>query len=125
MIEALANYDEVLADLYLEGELEKISTSDIDRAIAKAACSMKAVPLLCGSALKNKGVQPLLDAIIKYLPSPEQKRFDFVRSLSGDLNSRLPSRKDPLCALAFKVVNDKEKGPVTFFRVYSGVLKNR
>jgi elongation factor G len=59
------------------------------------------------------------------LPSPEQKRFDFVRSLSGDLNSRLPSRKDPLCALAFKVVNDKEKGPVTFFRVYSGVLKNR
>lgn len=71
MIEALANYDEKLADLYLEGELEKISTCDIDRAIAKAACSMKAVPLLCGSALKNKGVQPLLDAIIKYLPSPE------------------------------------------------------
>ncbi len=125
MIEALANYDEVLADKYLEGELEKIETSDIDRAIAKAACSMKAVPLLCGSALKNKGVQPLLDAIIKYLPSPEQKRFDFLKSLTGELDSRLPSRKDPLCALAFKVVNDKEKGPVTFFRVYSGVLKNR
>ncbi len=84
MIEALANYDEVLADKYLEGELEKIETSDIDRAIAKAACSMKAVPLLCGSALKNKGVQPLLDAIIKYLPSPEQKRFDFLKSLTGE-----------------------------------------
>lgn len=56
MIEALANYDEILADLYLEGEFEKIETSDIDRAIAKAAASMKAVPLLCGSALKNKGV---------------------------------------------------------------------
>jgi elongation factor G len=55
----------------LEGDIDRIQTKDIDRAIAKAAASMKAVPLLCGSALKNKGVQPLLDAIIKYLPSPE------------------------------------------------------
>lgn len=56
MVEQLANYDEALADLYLEGDIDKISTADIDRAIAKAAASMKAVPLLCGSALKNKGV---------------------------------------------------------------------
>ena len=70
MVEQLANYDETLADSYLEGNFEAISINDIDRAIAKAAASMKAVPLLCGSALKNKGIQPLLDAIIKYIPSP-------------------------------------------------------
>jgi len=105
--------------------LAAIKPLEIDRAIAKAASSMKAVPLLCGSALKNKGVQPLLDAIIKYIPSPDMKPFEFTHGLNNEVSSRFPSRKDNLCALAFKVVNDKEKGPVTFFRVYSGVLKNR
>jgi len=86
---------------------------------------MKAVPLLCGSALKNKGVQPLLDAIIKYIPSPNTKPFEFKNIATDEKGSRLPSIKDNLCALAFKVVNDKEKGLVTFFRVYSGTMKNR
>jgi len=121
----LANYDEQLADFYLAGDIANIQTAVIDRAIAKAASSMKAVPLLCGSALKNKGIQPLLDGIIKYIPSPEQKPFEFTQGINGEKSQRFPSNKDKLCALAFKVVNDKEKGPVTFFRVYSGVMKNR
>ena len=67
----------------------------------------------------------MLDGIIKYIPSPESKSFEFTNISSGQKSKRLPSRKDNLCALAFKVVNDKDKGLVTFFRVYSGIMKNR
>jgi elongation factor G len=88
---------------------------------------LDAVALFCGSALKNKGIQPLIDGVIKYLPSPES-----VKTLSTDMNTGKKEEVDlakkastDLCALAFKVVNDKEKGLITFFRVYSGILKNR
>jgi elongation factor G len=87
--------------------------------------SQKAVALLCGSALKNKGIQPLLDGVIKYLPSPENIGVMGSNPATGKQEMRTPNAKGKLCALAFKVVNDKEKGPVTFFRVYSGTLKNR
>lgn len=74
MISQLANYCDELADLYLDAaDIDQISQQLIDQAIRKAIASKKAVPLLCGSALKNKGVQPLLDSVIKYLPSPETK----------------------------------------------------
>lgn len=126
MIESLSNYDDELGDLYLSGDIADISTAAIDKAIRNAIKSEKAVPLLCGSALKNKGVQPLLDAVIKYLPDPsvnpatatieEEVKKTFVIN---------PSSKGKLRALAFKVVNDKEKGLVTFLRVYQGSLKNR
>jgi elongation factor G len=83
------------------------------------------VPLLCGSALRNKGIQPLLDAIVKYLPSPERVDGVGINSVTNQVVTRKPTHKGKLLALAFKVVNDKDKGLVTFFRVYSGVLKNR
>ena len=67
----------------------------------------------------------MLDGIIKYIPSPETKSFEFTNTITGQKSTRFPSRKDNLCALAFKVVNDKDKGLVTFFRVYSGIMKNR
>jgi elongation factor G len=76
------------------------------------------VPLLCGSALKNKGVQPLLDSVLKYLPDPSKTICTGVDPLTQKRISRKPDPKAKLCALAFKVVNDKEKGMVTFFRVY-------
>ena len=75
--------------------------------------------------MKNKGVQPLLDAILKYLPSPARVQASGINAASGKPVVIDPNRKGKLCALAFKVVNDKEKGPVTFFRVYQGVLKNK
>lgn len=80
---------------------------------------------MCGSALKNKGIQPILDGVLKYLPSPEHKQITGFNHTTGKVETRSPSEKGKLCALAFKVVNDKEKGMVTFFRVYSGLLKNR
>ena len=84
------------------------------------------MPLLCGSALKNKGIQPLLDAVIKYLPDPSTQPAYATNETTGEKGILIePSRKGPFRALAFKVVNDKDKGPVTFFRVYSGLLKNR
>jgi len=125
MIEQLSNYDDELADLYLSGEINEITTQSIDNAIRKAVLSKRAVPLLCGSALKNKGVQPLLDAVLKYLPSPEHIQATGVNTTTGEPVIRDPSKKGKLCALAFKVVNDKDKGLITFFRVYSGLLKNR
>lgn len=81
--------------------------------------------LFCGSALKNKGIQPLLDAVVNYLPSPANTIARGKNFLTGEEILRKPSKKEKFCALAFKVVNDKEKGLVTFFRVYSGMLKNR
>lgn len=106
-------------------ELTDISAEMIDAAVRKAVMSQRAVPLLCGSALKNKGIQPILDGVLKYLPSPEGQTFIAKDAATGKLIKREPTHKGKLCALAFKVVNDKEKGLVTFFRVYSGVLKNR
>jgi len=79
----LANYCDDLADLYLEGDLDSISPEAIDNAIRKAVFSQKAVPLLCGSALKNKGVQPLLDGVLKYLPSPENISVVGKNAVSG------------------------------------------
>ena len=91
----------------------------IDQVISDSIKDQKAVALFCGSALKNKGIQPLIDGVIKYLPSPTAP---VLTTLGQEV---LPDKKSKLCALAFKVVNDKEKGLITFFRVYSGILKNR
>ena len=114
-----------MGDLYLSEDIKDIRPEDVDEAIRKAALSQKAVPLMCGSALKNKGVQPLLDGVLRYLPSPATVQAKGVEMVSNKKVSIRPDKKGNLCALAFKVVNDKEKGPITFFRVYQGVLKNR
>ena len=97
----------------------------IEQAISKSIAGQRAVALFCGSALKNKGVQPLIDGIIKYLPSPQRVEAAGRDRETGESIKVKANSKDPLCALAFKVVNDKEKGLVTFFRVYSGILKSR
>jgi len=97
----------------------------VEDAIKKTILNNQAVALFCGSALKNKGVQPLMDGIIKYLPSPRKvqaEAYDFDNSKKIAIEA---DSKDKLRALAFKVVNDQEKGLITFFRMYSGVLKNR
>ncbi|XP_053518517.1 ribosome-releasing factor 2, mitochondrial-like isoform X2 [Artibeus jamaicensis] len=84
----------------------------LQTAIHRVTLARTAVPVLCGSALKNKGVQPLLDAITMYLPSPEERNYEFLQWYKGDL-----------CALAFKVLHDKQRGPLVFVRIYSGVIK--
>ncbi|XP_010851835.1 PREDICTED: ribosome-releasing factor 2, mitochondrial isoform X3 [Bison bison bison] len=84
----------------------------LQTAIHRVTLAQTAVPVLCGSALKNKGVQPLLDAITMYLPSPEERNYEFLQWYKGDL-----------CALAFKVLHDKQRGPLVFMRIYSGMLK--
>ncbi|CAO2592874.1 Ribosome-releasing factor 2, mitochondrial [Lemmus lemmus] len=83
----------------------------LQTAIHRVTLAQAAVPVLCGSALKNKGVQPLLDAITMYLPSPEELEYGFLQWYKGDL-----------CALAFKVLHDKQRGPLVFLRIYSGTL---
>nr|KAF6489506.1 GTP dependent ribosome recycling factor mitochondrial 2 [Molossus molossus] len=84
----------------------------LQTAIHRVTLAQTAVPVLCGSALKNKGVQPLLDAITMYLPSPEERSYEFLQWYKGDL-----------CALAFKVLHDKQRGPLVFMRIYSGMIK--
>ncbi|CDW86051.1 translation elongation factor g [Stylonychia lemnae] len=126
LIEQLANFDDELGDLYLSGvPIENLNQELIERAIRNSLMTQKSVALFCGSALKNKGIQPLLDAVIKYLPSPEDIVVKGVNQISQQEVTRTALKKEKLCALAFKVVNDKEKGLVTFFRVYSGSLKNK
>uniref|UniRef100_A0A8C8T3T8 Ribosome-releasing factor 2, mitochondrial n=1 Tax=Peromyscus maniculatus bairdii TaxID=230844 RepID=A0A8C8T3T8_PERMB len=83
----------------------------LQTAIHRVTLAQAAVPVLCGSALKNKGVQPLLDAVTMYLPSPEEREYGFLQWYKGDL-----------CALAFKVLHDKQRGPLVFLRIYSGTL---
>ncbi|EPY72832.1 ribosome-releasing factor 2, mitochondrial [Camelus ferus] len=84
----------------------------LQTAIRRVTLDQTAVPVLCGSALKNKGVQPLLDAITMYLPSPEERNYEFLQWYKGDL-----------CALAFKVLHDRQRGPLVFMRIYSGMIK--
>ena len=123
LLEHLADYDDNLADRYLNGE--EISALDIDKAIRKATIHNEFIPVLCGSAFKNKGVQPLLDAVVKYLPSPldigatkahDAKDFDTIVE-------RLPSDDEPFSGLAFKIASDPFVGRITYLRIYSGVLK--
>ena len=121
MVEAAAEFDDELIEKFLAGE--PLTNAEIMAAIRKGTVDMKIVPMLCGSAFKNKGVQPLLDAVIDYLPSPLD--VDAIPGLnpdSGAEDSRQPNDEAPFSALAFKLMNDKNVGNLTFFRVYSGML---
>uniref|UniRef100_A0A672VBT5 Ribosome-releasing factor 2, mitochondrial n=1 Tax=Strigops habroptila TaxID=2489341 RepID=A0A672VBT5_STRHB len=115
LIEQVADLDDEFAELVL-GEysenLDLIPADKLQSAIRRVTLAQKAVPVLCGSALKNKGVQPLLDAVTMYLPAPNERSYEFLQWY-----------KDDLCALAFKVLHDKCRGPLVFIRVYSGSLK--
>jgi elongation factor G len=122
LIEKLAESDDQILALYLEGAT--ISSQDLRQALRRVTLAVKGVPVLCGSALKNKGVRPLLDAIVNYLPSPED--MPPVRAIDtrvGGEVARPPKDDAPFSALAFKVVSDPFVGRLVYFRVYSGTVK--
>jgi elongation factor G len=122
LIETLADYDDALADKYLSGET--LSPEDIKVSIRKSTLALKVTPILCGSAFKNKGVQPLLDAVIAYLPSPLDRPEIFGKS-ARDLDKLISCKtdfKEPPVALAFKLASDSFAGNLCYVRVYSGVI---
>ncbi len=122
MIEAVAEYDEELLTLYIEGE--EIPPEILKRAIRKATIENKITPVLCGSALKNKGIQPLLDAVVDFLPSPlDLPPVKGIHPDTGEEIIRYPSNDEPFTALIFKIITDPFVGKVSFFRVYAGKLK--
>jgi elongation factor G len=120
LIEFLADYDEDLMRRYLNEEA--LSQEEIVGALRKATLSLKATPVLCGSAFKNKGVQPLLDAIVDYLPSPSDMPPVIGKDMKGRETEIVAADEESFSALAFKIVTDPYVGQLTYFRVYSGVL---
>jgi elongation factor G len=122
LIEACADVDDAIMAKFLEGRASDVSDEEIYAAVRKATCSFKFVPVLCGSAFKNKGVQQLLDAVVNFLPSPLD--IPPVTGVLPDDPSKSVVRKaddnEPFAALAFKIANDPFVGNLTFFRVYSG-----
>jgi elongation factor G len=122
LIECLADYDENLMNKYLNETA--LSNEEIITAIRKATLSLKITPVLCGSAFKNKGVQPLLDAVISFLPSPLDTPPVKALTLDGEEEVIVEASDDaPFAALAFKIMADPYVGQLTYLRVYSGVLQ--
>jgi elongation factor G len=121
MIETLAEVDDNLADKYLGGE--EITAAEIEKALRKATISLKIVPVLCGAALRNKGIQPVLDAVIDYLPSPEDiPPVKGINPVTKKEEIRHSSDKEPLSALAFKIMLDEGR-KLTYIRIYSGKIR--
>ena len=122
LIEALADADDAFAELYLGGS--DISEDDFHAALRRAVVARKIVPVLCGTALKDKGVQPLLDAVVRYLPSPlDVPPVEGVEIRSGKTVQRPADDAAPLAGLVFKVAADPYLGKLLYVRIYSGVLK--
>lgn len=122
MLEVVAEVDEELMEKYLEGK--EITADEIRRAIRKGTINMQIFPVLCGAAFKNKGVQPLLDAVVDFLPSPEDlPPVEGINPYTGSKEVRRPSEDDPFTALAFKIMMDPFVGQLVYFRVYSGMMK--
>jgi len=122
LIEAVAEYDENLLEKYFE-DPDSITEDEVHEALRQATQDMSIIPMICGSAFKNKGVQFLLDAVCRYLPSPEDKEAIVgTNPDTGDEISRKPSVNDPFSALAFKIATDPFVGRLAFFRAYSGRL---
>ena len=122
LLETLADVDDQVMEKYLEGQ--ELSEQEIIAAIRRATLADKATPVLTGSAFKNKGVQPMLDAVVRYLPSPLDVEA-IVGTKMGDSSveiARKPSDSEPFSALAFKIMSDPHLGKLTFVRIYSGTL---
>jgi elongation factor G len=123
MIETLSEHDDLCMEKYLEGI--ELTDVEIIAGIRRATLAAKLTPVLTGSAFKNKGVQPMLDAVVRYLPSP----LDVESTVGTSMNDasveviRHPDNKEPFAALAFKIMTDPHLGKLTFIRVYSGVLQ--
>ena len=124
MLETLASFDDHLMEKYFDHP-ETITEDEIRAAIRKATIAMEINPILCGSSFKNKGVQPLLDAVCAYLPSPLDTEFIEGTDPNNEEKKlqRRPDESEPLCALAFKIATDPYVGRLCFFRVYSGKLE--
>ena len=122
LIEEVASYDENLLEKFMEDE-ESITEEEVHAALRSAVMDMAIIPMICGSAFKNKGVQFLLDAVCRYLPSPTDK--EGIAGVNPDTNQeeiRKPDVKEPFAALAFKIATDPFVGRLAFFRAYSGRL---
>ena len=121
MVESIAESDEVLMEKYLNGE--EISVEELKVALRKACIGCELVPVFCGSAYRNKGVQMLLDGVIEYMPAPiDIPSIKGIDPISGEETERHSSDEEPFSALAFKIMNDPFVGKLAFFRVYSGTL---
>ena len=122
-LETLAEADDDIMEKYLEGE--DLSVEELEAAIRRATLADKVNPVLCGTAFKNKGVQPLLDAVVKYLPSP----LDIDAIVGHKVNDedekieRQPSDDEPFSGLAYKIASDPHLGKLIYVRVYSGKLE--
>jgi len=123
LIEAVAEFDEDFMEKYLGGE--EITVDELKAAIRKATLSVEFFPVVCGSAFKYKGVQPMLDAVVDYLPSPlDVPAIKGIDPSTDEEVERHSSDEEPFAALAFKVMTDPFVGKLTFFRVYSGILSS-
>ncbi len=122
MLEAVSDLDDTLLEKYLEGQ--PINEDEIKKVIRKATIELKIIPVLCGSAFKNKGIQKLLDSIVDFLPAPiDFKEVEAHHIGINDKVKRKIDENEKFTALAFKLMNDAYVGKLTFFRVYSGKLK--
>lgn len=122
VIEKIVEHDDALMRQYLEGQVPPVE--DLKRVLRKATLDNSLVPVLCGSALKNKGVQFVLDAVIDYLPSPvDLPPVKGINPKTDEEIERKPNDDEPFASLAFKIASDPYVGALTFFRVYSGALK--
>ena len=123
LIEAVAEQDEALMEKYFEGE--ELTVAEIKKTIRKATCAGEMVPITCGTSYRNKGVQPLLDAVVDYMPAPTD--VESIKGVNPDTDEeecRHSSDDEPFSALAFKIATDPFVGKICFFRVYSGTLNS-
>ncbi|MDD6716903.1 MAG: elongation factor G [Firmicutes bacterium] len=123
MIEQICELDDDLTEKFLEGGEEAVTVPELKAALRKATCEGRAVPVCCGSAYKNKGVQKCLDAVIEYMPSPLDVPAIKGTDLDGNEVERHSSDSEPFSALAFKIISDPFVGKLAFMRVYSGTCK--
>ncbi|MGP8059589.1 MAG: elongation factor G, partial [Acidimicrobiales bacterium] len=122
LVDVLSNYDDSIMEKYLADE--EITAEDLGGALRTATLSSEVVPVLCGSAFKNKGVQPMLDAVVDYLPSPlDLPPTPGTKPGKDEVEERPPDDSAPFSALAFKIMTDPYVGKLTYLRVYSGTLK--
>ena len=122
MLEAVAEFDDHVMEKYLNGQA--LTEEEVHRVVRAGAIAIKIIPVLCGSAFKNKGVQQLLDAVVDYLPSPlDIPPVQGIDPNTGKEVLRRPADNEPFSALAFKIMSDPFAGQLTYFRVYSGMLK--
>ncbi len=122
MIESIADFDDSIMERFLEGQ--EITEAEINQALRVGTIGNKVVPIISGSSFKNKGVQAMLDAVVKFLPSPlDVGSVKGVHPRSEEEEIRPPDDKAPFCALAFKIMSDKYVGRLTYIRLYSGTLR--